>query len=229
MKAVVLFGGTGSRVNSLSKGENKALISVNNKPSAYYVLKNLVSHFSEVLIITTPKDLTTFQDITSTYFAGFKFSFKTQPTPSGVAHALSYSKTFLEKDEFFSLILGDFYSEEIPKILDAYKKEKGSYIVLNKINDPKKYGVFDFKRNKIVEKPDYFVSDYAVRGFYILNSNCLDLIPSLKKNRKDELEITDLLNLIGSLHQVEIQKVFDLGSVEGIEDFKAHLTKQFSF
>lgn len=218
MKCVVLFGGRGTRMSSLSEGKNKALIDIQGKPVAWYILENLKKHFKEILIITTPEDQNTFYDL-SKRFQGVTVSI--QPKPEGVPEALNYSHPFLKGEDFFSLCLGDFYSPEFSTVLTKFKKDPGSYLTLNPVSHPEKYGVFDPKTHKIQEKPLHPPSNLAVRGFYILPTSCLQNISSLQKSPRGELEIVDLINQL-NFNTVQIEKVFDLGSISGLELFKKY-------
>lgn len=224
MKCVVLFGGRGTRVSHLSGGGNKALIEVLGKPVAFYVLQNLLKHFSDILIITTPDDESKFSSLAKE-FENSNITVKTQDQPEGVAHALSFSDSFINQDDYFSLCLGDFYSLEIDQVLRTFSKDPGAYITLSEVKDPSKYGVLDFERNVIVEKPKTFISNWASRGFYILPRSALSLIPSLKKSTRGEYEIVDLLNKI-PFKTKTISKAFDLGSDTGISLFSEYLNTQ---
>lgn len=223
MKAVVLFGGKGTRVSSLSKGKNKALIEVHGKPVAYYVLKNLLENFKEIVLITTPEDQISFLGLISRYFEKENIEVALQPNPEGVADALGYARPHLKDDLYFCLCLGDFYCEEIKEVLKTFDKEP--IITLSQVKDPSKYGVFDPKTRQIIEKPKEFIGNLASRGFYLLPHEVLGLIDGLKKSPRGEKEIVGLLNQI-SFRTHLLKEVFDLGSKEGLEAFERHLSQK---
>jgi len=61
MKGVVLAGGTGSRLNPLTKVTNKHLLSVYHKPMVYYLIQTLVNAgIREILLVTGGKNAGSF-------------------------------------------------------------------------------------------------------------------------------------------------------------------------
>src|SRR5258708_40252911 len=57
MKGVVLAGGTGSRLNPLTRVTNKPLLPVYDKPMVYYPIRTLVNAgIGEILLVTGGKN-----------------------------------------------------------------------------------------------------------------------------------------------------------------------------
>ena len=74
---------------------------------------------------------------------------------------------------------------------------------------------------KVVEKPEEFVSNLAVTGIYLFDNRCFDFNDSLYPSRRQELEVTDLINAyldIGACDSyVLIGDWMDAGTFESLQ------------
>lgn len=220
MKCVVLFGGRGTRLKSRHRS-NKCLIKVNQKPICFYVVSNLLKSFKkeELIIVTNFDQVSQIKNILKKYF-NFEFKVIGQKKPAGISHAACLAAKKI-KEEFF-LCLGDFYSKEIHSIIK--KSQNKNFIILNKVNNPEHYGVFDFKTSKVFEKPKEFISYYAVRGFYKFDKTFVNKFKKTKKSKRNEFEIIDIINQYKNISYFKIKKAIDLGSIKGIEEFERNIS-----
>lgn len=201
-KGIILAGGQGTRMSPLTKAVNKQLLPIYDKPLIFYPLSVLMlAKIKDILIIVNKGQLDQYKKILPDgKNLGIKISYKEQNKPNGLPEAFIIAEEFIGKENV-SLILGDnfFYSQNFSSfLLKSRKLNKGAQIVLHKVNKPEIYGVAKINGNKInhiKEKPKKFISDKAITGIYFFDNNVVKFSKSLKKSKRGEFEITDLLNL----------------------------------
>jgi glucose-1-phosphate thymidylyltransferase len=200
MKGIILAGGSGSRLNPLTKVICKQLIPVYDKPMIYYPLSTLMlAGVRDILIISTPQDLPKFMELFEDGGKiGLNISYQEQPKPEGIAQAFIIGEEFIGKDSV-CLILGDniFYGHSLSMTLQKMASLKsGGCIFGYWVSNPQRYGVVEFNENNevisIKEKPKYPKSNYAVPGLYFYDNEVIDIARSLKPSARGELEVTDV-------------------------------------
>lgn len=200
MKGVILAGGLGTRLYPLTKVINKNILPIYDRPLIYYPIFTLKeAGIKEILIISGKGHAGQFLDLLgSGKELEVDLSYDIQEEPKGLAHGLAVAEDFADKGPI-AFILGDnIFEENLKKAVDDFKKQKkGAKIVLKQVPDPERFGVPEFKRNKIiniVEKPKKAKTNWMVTGFYLYDSRVFDFIRTLEPSARGEYEITDLNN-----------------------------------
>lgn len=196
-KGVVLCGGSGKRLGELTKILNKHLLPIHDKPMCYYPIATLINAgIKDIMIVTGKGHARAFIDLLgdgSRFNA--KFTYRVQEGAGGIAEALGLCEDFVCGSNV-AVILGDnIFSGELEQRLGI---REGAKIFLKEVHNPERFGVANFNGAgeiiDIVEKPNNPKNNLIVTGLYIYDNKIWDVIKTLYRSERGELEITDINN-----------------------------------
>ena len=199
-KGILLAGGLGSRLYPLTRGVNKHLLQVYDKPMIYYPLSTLMlANVRDILLITNSSDIDTFKKLFDDgRYLGININYAIQERPEGVAQAFLIAEDFIENNPSL-LILGDniFHGNQLIRQLNNISEEfDGATVFAYPVKDPERYGVVEFdSKGKVLsleEKPSKAKSKYALTGLYFYDSSVVKKALKVRKSLRNEFEITSI-------------------------------------
>jgi len=208
MKAVILAGGHGTRLQPLTHTTQKQLLPVGNKPVIEYVIDNLYdAGIDEIGIVIGgryPSKLK--HNLAETYAhpkneTGPELTFIDQGEPLGLANAVTCAKEFVE-EESFVVFFGDtiIQREIVSTVVQSFSDSDASiYLPLQQVDEPSRYGIIEFENSipaNVHEKPDTPPSSLAYMGIVAFDPILFEYIEQITVSDRGELELTDAIGLL---------------------------------
>ena len=216
MKGIVLHGGHGTRLRPLTHTGPKQLLPIANKPMSQYCIESIKeTGINEIAIIVGG---TGSSKVREYYGSGEKFgvsfTYIEQDRPKGIAHAIRLCKEFVNNEKFLVFLGDNIVQRSIADFTSNFKKsEFDATILLCEVDNPSRFGIAAIENNKItkiLEKPKDPPSNLAVTGIYFLTPIIFDVIDNLKPSGRNELEITDALDiLLEKNHNISFEMITD--------------------
>jgi mannose-1-phosphate guanylyltransferase/phosphomannomutase len=185
MKAVIMAGGFGTRIQPLTINLPKPMIPLINRPIMLHIIDLLKKHGITELILLLyhqPMVIKNFFGDGSEF--GVHITYVTPLEDFGTAGAVKAAAKFL--DERFLIISGDLLTDfNLSQVL-KFHEEKGAKatITLTSVKDPLQFGVVitdkEGRITKFLEKPGWgeVFSDTINTGIYVLEPEVLEMIPA---------------------------------------------------
>lgn len=198
MKALILSGGSGTRLRPLTYTHAKQLIPLANKPTLFYIVEKIARCGIKdigVIVGTTHEEVKNLLGTGERW--GIRISYIKQSAPLGLAHAVKIAHDFLGDSDFLMALGDNAFSMELDRFIQNHYHSSGNTsILLHRVKNPSQYGVAVVEGDRIirlVEKPQQAESDLIITGIYIFDSLIFRAIDKTAPSARGELEITDAI------------------------------------
>jgi len=232
MKGILLHGGHGTRLRPLTHTGPKQLLPIANKPMSEYCIESMKeAGVKDIAIIIGGIGS---QKVEDYYGDGERFGvniiYIQQDFPRGIAHAISLCEDFIDNEKFLVFLGDNIIQKPISKFgIEFEKSNAAASILLCEVNNPSRFGIADIKDGKIkkiIEKPKEPPTNLAVTGIYFLTPVIFDIIKRLKPSWRNELEITDALDmLLNENHVITYNMITDYWKDTGTPEDIIHANK----
>jgi glucose-1-phosphate thymidylyltransferase len=199
VKALVLAGGSGSRLRPITHTYAKQLLPVANKPVLFYGLEAIGdAGIAEVGIVVGDTAPVIEAAVGDGSAFGLTATYIRQEAPRGLAHAVLVARDFLGDDDFVMYLGDNFIVGGITSLVEEFRSSRpDAQIMLTSVPDPRQFGVAELDTaGEVVgleEKPQHPKSDLALVGVYIFTPAVHEAVSRLAPSWRGELEITEAI------------------------------------
>jgi dTDP-glucose pyrophosphorylase len=232
MKALILAGGRGKRVGSMTDSLNKCMLKLAGKPVLEYNLDRAVElDIDEVILVVGYRA----EDIINRYgtnYKGKKIIYVVQWERKGLVHAIECSKDAINKDDFF-LLLGDevLVNSRHKEMLREFMRGDiftlcGVMFQKDREKIKRTYAVLTDNNGRIfrlIEKPKKALNNWQGTGYCVFKNEILSYIERTPiHHERKEKELPDLIQCaVDNGHVVKIFDVCDeYTNINSEEDLK---------
>ncbi|MFC4587955.1 glucose-1-phosphate thymidylyltransferase [Sphaerisporangium corydalis] len=198
MKALVLSGGSGTRLRPLSHTMPKQLVPIANKPVLAYGLEAIRdAGITEVGLVVGERieDIREMVGDGSRY--GLEVTYIPQEAPLGLAHAVVIARDFLGDDDFLMYLGDNVVLDGIDELVRHFRENPSDAQVTVHPADPREGGLAvldaDGRVTAVEEKPKNPTSNLALMGIYVFTPSIHEAVRSIPPSARGELEITDAI------------------------------------
>ena len=185
MKAVILAGGSGTRLRPLTNNIPKPMVPILNRPFLEHMLDSLASHDVTEVIITVSYLSDKIRDhFGDNGYSNMNIHYVLEENPLGTAGAVKNVENLL--DDTFLVLNGDIFTNlDISNMLFFHQNANSkATLFLKEVSDPSQFGVVEMKDDGYIEKfiekpnPGETNSNWINGGVYILEPDILTIAPT---------------------------------------------------
>ena len=183
MKAVIMAGGFGTRIQPLTIDLPKPMIPLVNRPIMLHIVDLLKKHgITELILLLYHQPMVIKRFFGDGSEFGVRITYVTPLEDFGTAGAVKAAAKYL--DDTFMIISGDLLTDfDLTQVIKFHREKQAlATITLTSVKDPLQFGVVitdkKDKISKFLEKPGWgeVFSDTINTGIYVLEPAVLDLI-----------------------------------------------------
>jgi dTDP-glucose pyrophosphorylase len=203
MKALLLAGGRGSRMEQHSAERNKCMLELGGKPLIQYSLDHCATIRPEEVIIVVGYLAEQIINHYGNSYAGLRIRYAIQAEQRGLVHAIETAAPFLGNSDFILFLADEVLLK--PNHLEMIESfRQGGIFALCGVTIPaspddvrKTYAILEDEKGRIlrlVEKPRRPLNQYQGTGNILLSNGILDYIAGTPINQlRKEKELPDLI------------------------------------
>jgi glucose-1-phosphate thymidylyltransferase len=199
MKALILAGGRGTRLRPITHTRAKQLVPIANKPILFYAIEAIrdagVTDLG-IIVGDTADEVRAAVGDGSRW--GVSVTYIPQEAPLGLAHAVKIAEDFMAGEPFVMYLGDNLIKDGIAHFVEEFAaSDANAQILLAHVSNARQFGVAELGTDgavvRLIEKPERPVSDLALVGVYLFDSNVFTAVNAISPSARGELEITDAI------------------------------------
>jgi glucose-1-phosphate thymidylyltransferase len=212
-KGVILAGGTGSRLDPLTRITNKHLLPVYDRPMVLWAIEALVeAGVRELMLVTGGTHAGEFLRLLGNghEWGIERLFYAYQERPGGIAEALGLAEQFVGGQPVIVMLADNVFETSLRPTVERFlMQQRGARVLLARVDELEHLQhlgvarIEDGRISEIVEKPAQPSGHYAVTGLYCYDADVWNVIRTLEPSGRGELEITDVNNWYVREHSME--------------------------
>ncbi len=215
---IILAGGLGKRLRSVTGGSQKVLAEIDGKPFITFLMEYIASQGGQRFILCTGHGADKVEEFIQKNSRGLEIIFSREEEPLGTGGAIKKGSS-LVKSEIFIAMNGDcFCGLDYNALIDFHKQHKAqAAIAVTKIDDARQYGTIKISPQKQIiafkEKQPMLAAAFINAGTYCLNHR---VFSTVQTPEKFSMEYDFFPHLVGKgFYAFEVENKFiDIGTPE---------------
>jgi len=204
MKALILAGGRGNRLNELSAEQNKCMIKVRGRHLIEYNLDCAIDVNVDEIVIVVGYKAEAIINFLGNNYRGKTIKYVIQSEQRGLVHAIECARKTIDGADFF-LMLGDemLYNPRHQDMIEIFRSKRGIFgmcgivTVADRSQIKKTYTLIqgpDQDIYRLIEKPRHPLNEYQGTGHCVFRNSIYDYIQYTPiHHERNEKELPDLI------------------------------------
>lgn len=214
MKAILVAGGSGSRLHPFTHYMQKTLLPLNDRPVIDYALGTIRRAGIKDITIVSNRFVGQIASHVGQGLPGERIHYVIEEEPLGVAHALNLARPYNENARllvyFSDNITTIEFGEHVAEFMAA-ENPPGCLLIAREEANPRAFGVAVMDENgkicDIVEKPENPPSNLAIGGIYMFDERFWSYLDAASETRNEAFSISDITRTYVRQGEAEVLSV----------------------
>lgn len=184
IEAIILAGGTGTRLQGVVRDVPKPMADINGKPFICYLFDYLSAYDVKKILLSVGYRYEIIRDYFGSQYKDMDIRYVIEDRPLGTGGALKKALMVAEGEEFIVLNGDTFFCIDLNKMLTFhYEHDADLTIAIKPMNNIDRYGTLILDKNRVTgfQEKTFMEFGYINGGVYIISKKIFKSFPEDKK------------------------------------------------